>query len=460
MSLMSILGGVSRSLSIAGDELENARRNVQGAVGIATDIERVTNNAIQQNQQAISRNTQSRAIIPLANNNVSTEKQERRKPRLVSKYHHIQSVLDDYGVKAIVTGDVVGTVITRYSLKVQAGFKLEKSVNNSLDDISRELGLPQGEKIMISVNAGDGLASLDLPLQQRGMIEYKQVMKSGTWEKAMKTMELPMMQGEFIDGEVACFDMAKAPMMGVAGRTGSGKSVGVNVNLVSMLSCRTTDEVKLWMIDPKIIELTPYNGIPHLIDPVATDMRDGVDIMRKAVAEMDSRYKLFAENKVKNIQGYRKKTGKPLATILIVLEEMADAFMDETLILMAKLDEYDEDEKPRYEKAGKIIENLVVRICQKARASGILFYGITQNPSADILPSLIRSNLPSRMSYAVQTATNSNTAMNYNGAGAEKLTGKGDGLILMAEQKAPLRFHGAMLSDDEFNSFINSLSNQ
>lgn len=366
---------------------------------------------------------------------------------IVETSHRLESALANYGVKATVEDVLVGPVVTRYEIKPAAGVKAAKVVGLA-SDLSRELMF---KAIRITeVVPGKPYMGIETPNKQRETVWLRDVLNSDAFKHSKAT--LPMALGKDISGEPIVVDMAKMPHLLVAGQTGGGKSVGVNTMILSLLFKLSPEQVRFIMIDPKVVELSIYNDIPHLLIPVVTDMKKAANALRWAVEEMERRYLLVSHLSVRNIEGYNDKidqaaamnypipdpTWRPsdsmdqlppalekLSYIVLIVDEFADLMMS----------------------AGKEVEEYIMRIAQKARAVGIHLILATQRPSTDVITGVIKANIPSRIAFTVTSQIDSRTIL--DAGGAEALLGRGDMLYSSAGSPDIIRIHGAFMSDED-----------
>lgn len=366
--------------------------------------------------------------------------------------------LQDFGVKADVVEVNPGPVITRFEIQPAPGVKVSR-ITNLAKDLARSLSVMSVR--VVEVIAGKSTIGIEIPNQVRDTVYFAEVINCDAYDRSSSPLTLSL--GHDISGEPVVVDLAKMPHVLVAGTTGSGKSVGVNAMILSMLLKSTPDEVRMIMVDPKMLELSIYEGIPHLLTPVITDMKDAANGLRWSVDEMERRYKLMSKLGVRNIAGYNKKVrdaieaGKPiedplwqpemamfsedgvartvphlesLPYIVIVVDEFADMMMI----------------------VGKKVEELIARIAQKARAAGIHLILATQRPSVDVITGLIKANIPTRMAFQVSSKIDSRTILDQGGA--DQLLGMGDMLYLPAGLPTPIRVHGAFVSDEEVHAVV------
>ncbi|WGE89940.1 DNA translocase FtsK [Actinobacillus arthritidis] len=366
---------------------------------------------------------------------------------IVDTSHRLESALANYGVKATVEDVLVGPVVTRYEIKPVAGVKATKVVGLA-SDLARELMF---KAIRITeVVPGKPYMGIETPNKHRETVWLRDVLNSDAFRNSKAT--LPMALGKDISGEPIVVDMAKMPHLLVAGQTGGGKSVGVNTMILSLLFKLSPEQVRFIMIDPKVVELSIYNDIPHLLTPVVTDMKKATNALRWAVEEMERRYLLVSHLSVRNIEGYNDKidqanamnfpipdpTWRPgdsmdqlppalekLSYIVLIVDEFADLMMS----------------------AGKEVEEYIMRIAQKARAVGIHLILATQRPSTDVITGVIKANIPSRIAFTVASQIDSRTIL--DAGGAEALLGRGDMLYSGAGSPDIIRVHGAFMSDED-----------
>jgi DNA segregation ATPase FtsK/SpoIIIE, S-DNA-T family len=362
--------------------------------------------------------------------------------------------LKDFGVVAEVVAVMPGPVVTRFELQPAPGVKASKFTSLARD-IARSLAVISVR--VVEVIEGKSVIGIEIPNQAREMVRLSEVIASEVYEKSRSPLTLAL--GHDISGQPIIADLAKMPHLLVAGTTGSGKSVGVNAMLVSILFKATPEDVRLLLVDPKMLELSVYEGIPHLLAPVITDMKDAATGLRWCVGEMERRYKLMAALGVRNLAGYNKKildaekAGSPLPDplwrpdeggigeteapslgrlpfIVVVIDEFADMMMI----------------------VGKKVEQLIARIAQKARAAGIHMILATQRPSVDVITGLIKANIPTRMAFQVSSKIDSRTILDQGGA--EQLLGHGDMLYLPPGTSLSMRVHGAFLDDHEVHAVV------
>ena len=361
--------------------------------------------------------------------------------------------LREYGVKAEVVDTWPGPVITRFEIKPAAGVKVSK-ISNLAKDLARSLMVKSVR--VVEVIPGRPTVGIEIPNPHRAMIRLREVIDSDRYQQ--ESSPLTMALGQDIGGGPVVANLGKMPHLLVAGTTGSGKSVGVNAMLISMLLKATPDELKLIMVDPKMLELSVYDGIPHLLAPVVTDMKEAANSLRWCVAEMERRYKLMAAMGVRNIAGFNGRLDEAEsagAQVADPLWEPQPWEMHQTPPILEKLpyivvviDEFAD----MFMIVGKKVEELIARLAQKARAAGIHLILATQRPSVDVVTGLIKANIPSRMAFQVSSRIDSRTILDQGGA--ESLLGHGDMLYLPAGSGPPNRIHGAFVDDDEVHRVV------
>ena len=342
----------------------------------------------------------------------------------------LQKTLYSFGVQAKVENVTVGPAITRYELKPAEGVRVSK-IANLADDIALNLA---AETIRIEAPIpGKQAVGIEVPNQEKEMVHLRDVLESDEFAESKSKMSVAL--GKDVAGKVAIADMAKMPHTLIAGSTGSGKSVCINTIITSIIYKAKPSEVKLVMVDPKVVELSVYNGIPHLLIPVVTDPKKAAGALAWAVQEMDNRYNLFAQKGVRDLKGYNALIEKEegvgkLPQILIIIDELADLMM----------------------VAAKEVEDSICRLAQKARAAGMHLIIATQRPSVDVITGIIKANIPSRIAFAVSSQVDSRTILDQ--VGAEKLLGKGDMLYYPTGAAKPTRIQGAFVSDEEVEKIV------
>ena len=341
----------------------------------------------------------------------------------------LQKTLYSFGVQAKVENVSVGPAITRYELKPAEGVRVSK-IANLADDIALNLA---AETIRIEAPIpGKQAVGIEVPNTEKETVHFRDVVESDAFQDSKSKLSVAL--GKDVAGQAVIANIAKMPHVLIAGSTGSGKSVCINTIITSIIYNSKPSEVKLVMVDPKVVELSVYNGIPHLLIPVVTDPKKAAGALAWAVQEMDNRYNLFAQKGVRDLKGYNKAEEKEgqgtLPQIVIIIDELADLMM----------------------VAAKEVEDSICRLAQKARAAGMHLVIATQRPSVDVITGLIKANIPSRVSFAVSSGTDSRTILDQ--VGAEKLLGKGDMLFFPAGASKPTRVQGAFVSDEEVEQIV------
>ncbi len=372
--------------------------------------------------------------------------------KLESMSRLLEQKLKDFGVKVEVVAVNPGPVITRFEIQPAPGVKASK-ISNLAKDLARSLAMPSVR--VVEVIAGKSVMGLEIPNENRAIVFLGDVLASNEYQSNKSPLTLAL--GHDIAGDSVTADLAKMPHLLVAGTTGSGKSVGVNSMLISMLYKSSPEDVRLIMVDPKMLELSVYDGIPHLLTPVITDMKEAANGLRWCVGEMEKRYKLMASLGVRNLAGYNKKVldaqanGQPLKDPFWVREEsLEEGPSDLTKLpyIVVVIDEFAD----MIMVVGKKVEELIARIAQKARAAGIHLILATQRPSVDIITGLIKANVPTRIAFQVSSRIDSRTILDQGGA--EQLLGHGDMLYLPPGTSLPIRVHGAFIEDDEVHAVV------
>lgn len=371
----------------------------------------------------------------------------------------VELKLADFGVEVEVVAVNPGPVITRFELDLAPGIKAAKITTLSRD-LARSLSVPSVR--VVEVIPGKSVVGLEIPNEDREIVFLSEILTSKEFDKASSALTVGL--GKDISGHPVVADIAKMPHLLVAGTTGSGKSVGINTMIISLLYKSTPKELRLIMVDPKMLELNVYDDIPHLLTPVVTDMNDAANALRWSVAEMEKRYKLMAALGVRNIAGYNKKVkdaieaGEPIKDPLFNRKDAEDGAEPEELqhlpYIVIIIDEFAD----LIMVVGKKIEELIARLAQKARACGIHLILATQRPSVDVITGLIKSNIPSRIAFQVSSRVDSRTILDQ--MGAEQLLGHGDMLYMNAGQSIPDRVHGAFVDDHEVHAVVAHIKEQ
>ena len=361
-----------------------------------------------------------------------SKKMSKTSSKLVTeKAQLLQRTLHSFGVSAKVVDYSVGPAITRFELKPSEGVRVSK-IANLADDIALNLA---AESIRIEAPIpGKQAVGIEIPNKEKESVPLRDVIESDEFKSNKSKLTVGL--GKDVAGQVCLTDISKMPHLLIAGSTGSGKSVCINTLITSILYNAKPSEVKLIMVDPKVVELSVYNGIPHLLIPVVTDPRKAAGALAWAVQEMDNRYNLFAEKGVRDLKGYNAALEKEhsdtvkMPQMVIIVDELADLMM----------------------VASKEVEDAICRLAQKARAAGMHLVIATQRPSVDVITGLIKANIPSRIAFAVSSQIDSRTILDQ--VGAEKLLGKGDMLFYPASASKPTRIQGAFVSDDEVEKIV------
>ncbi len=366
----------------------------------------------------------------------------------------VEEHLRDFNIEAQVVAVHPGPVITRFELQLAPGVKVSK-ITGLAKDLARSLSVISVR--VVEVIPGKSVIGLELPNENREVVRLSEVLASEQYEKAKSPLTIGL--GKDISGLPVSVDLSKMPHLLVAGTTGSGKSVCVNAMLMSLLYKATPEQVRMIMIDPKMLELSVYEGIPHLLTPVVTDMKEAANALRWCVSEMERRYRLMAALGVRNLAGFNIKVSeaikknKPIPDPLWVAEDVEESAPDlKTLpFIVVVVDEFAD----MMMVVGKKVEQLIARIAQKARAAGIHMILATQRPSVDVITGLIKANVPTRIAFQVSSKVDSRTIIDQQGA--EQLLGNGDMLYLPPGKGVPVRIHGAFVADHEVHNVVKDL---
>lgn len=361
--------------------------------------------------------------------------------------------LKDFGVVAEVVAVEPGPVITRFEIQPAAGVKVSK-ISNLAKDLARSLAMVSVR--VVEIIPGKSVIGIEVPNENRAIVQLAEVLSSNVFDKAKSPLTVAL--GHDIGGQPVVADIGKMPHLLVAGTTGSGKSVGVNAMLCSLLYKATPDELRLMLVDPKMLELAVYEGIPHLLTPVITDMKDAANGLRWCVAEMERRYKLMAAMGVRNLAGFNRKVkeanakGEPIPDPLWDVEQNFDNQVIPNLEPLPSIVVVIDEFADMMMVVGKKVEELIARIAQKARAAGIHLLLATQRPSVDVITGLIKANVPTRIAFQVSSKIDSRTILDQGGA--EQLLGHGDMLYQPPGTGLPVRVHGAYVDDDEVHRLV------
>lgn len=400
---------------------DNIQNSVQDAVqdDIGKDIiKQDTAQNTVQNERGISGQVYIKPTLDLLKDYPKTSQSD--SDEKLKKAYALENTLSSFGIESKVENISVGPTITRYELTIKLGTKVSK-----ITGLSEDLALALAAK-SIRIEApvpGKSFVGVEVPNEVTRTVGFKDVIADAI--KKRKKDGIIFAMGKDISGETVVSDITRMPHALIAGSTGSGKSVCINTLICSILYNYSPDEVKLMLIDPKVVELSVYNKVPHLTVPVVTDMKKAPQALNWAVNEMEKRYKAFAESKSKDIKSYNEKNEEKMPHIVIIIDELADMMM----------------------VAAKEVEEAICRLAQKARACGIHLIVATQRPSVDVITGLIKANIPTRIAFAVSSQTDSRTILDCSGA--EKLLGKGDMLYSPIGMNKPMRIQGAFVSEDE-----------
>jgi DNA segregation ATPase FtsK/SpoIIIE, S-DNA-T family len=374
----------------------------------------------------------------------------------------VEMKLKDFGIEAEVVAVQPGPVVTRFELRPAPGVKASQ-ITSLQKDLARALSVLSVR--VVEVIPGKSVMGLEIANEKREVVTLGEILRSKAYDDMNSPIALAL--GKDIGGQPMVADLARMPHLLIAGTTGSGKSVGINAMVLSLLYKSTAEQVRLIMIDPKMLELSVYEGIPHLLAPVVTDMKQAANALRWSVAEMERRYQLMAALGVRNIAGFNKRvkeatdSGKPIRDPVMTLKASNDPTFDQSTIpnltplpyIVVVIDELAD----LMMIVGKKVEELIARLAQKARASGIHLILATQRPSVDVITGLIKANIPCRIAFQVSAKVDSRTILDQ--MGAETLLGHGDMLYLPSGTSMPTRCHGAFVSDAEVHRVVEVLKN-
>ena len=406
----------------------------------------------------------SESIIPDLSilNEAPAQQQGASKESLEALSGLLELKLKDFGITATVEEVLPGPIVTRFEINPAPGVKVSQ-ISNLSKDLARSLSVSSVR--IVEVIEGKSFIGIEIPNEQRDLVVLGEILRSKTFEDFSSPLTIAL--GKDIAGNPIVADLQKMPHLLIAGTTGSGKSVGINAMIISLLYKSTPRDVRMILIDPKMLELSVYGGIPHLLCPVVTDMKEAANALRWCVVEMERRYKLMSKLKVRNLKGLNQKIEdaiasgepikdplfdpkkevqttdnieppdlEPLPNIVVVVDELADMMIT----------------------VGKKVEQLISRLAAKARASGIHMIIATQRPSVDVITGLIKANIPSRIAFQVSAKVDSRTILDQ--MGAENLLGNGDMLYIPPGSSSPVRVHGAFVSDDEVNAVSSDLQSK
>lgn len=371
---------------------------------------------------------------------------------LEQRSREVEECFNDFGVALKVVAAHPGPVVTRFEMELAPGTKVNK-ITALVKDLARSLSVISVR--VVEIIPGKSVIGLELPNSNREMVTLKEVLSTQAFQQSRSALTIAL--GKDIAGEPVVVDLAKMPHLLVAGTTGSGKSVALNVMLLSLLYKSSPQDLRLILIDPKMLELSVYDGVPHLLAPVVTDMKDAATALRWCVVEMERRYRLMASLGVRNIMGYNIKVkeaidkGAPLLDPLMPPGENSPLELQTLPKVVVLADEFAD----MMVVVGKKVETLIARLAQKARAAGIHLIFATQRPSVDVITGLIKANIPTRIAFQVSSKIDSRTILDQQGA--EQLLGNGDMLYLPPGSGVPVRVHGCFASDEEVHRVVNDL---
>lgn len=421
--------------------LNNPSPKYEGNVSVADDIKEITIEP-KKSKTVVKRSSvykfPPKSMLKAGAKNENMESKE----QLKETASRLQSVLKTFGVNVTITDIAQGPTVTRYEMLPEVGTKVSK-ITGLADDI--KLNMAAADVRIEAPIPGKAAVGIEIPNKENATVMFRDLIESKAFKESSSKISFAV--GKDLSGDTIVADIAKMPHMLIAGSTGSGKSVCINTLIMSIIYKATPDEVKLIMVDPKVVELSVYNGIPHLMIPVVTDPKKAAAALNWGVSEMTDRYNKFAEFGVRDLKGYNKKIEQldvesederpaKLPQIVIIVDELADLMM----------------------VASKEVEESICRLAQLARAAGIHLIIATQRPSVDVITGLIKANMPSRVAFAVSSGTDSRTILDMNGA--EKLLGKGDMLFYPQGYPKPTRLQGAFISDDEIAEIVDYLKEQ
>jgi S-DNA-T family DNA segregation ATPase FtsK/SpoIIIE len=449
---------LKRSVQIAA-HVEKEKLRTPPKIKAPKLLENVGKKAEREKQKPLFESAELTPMPPLALLDAPTQTGPRgySTSELESLSRLLEIKLADFGITAEVVSVYPGPVVTRFEIQPAAGVKVSR-ISNLAKDLARSLAVNSVR--VVEVIHGKSVVGIEIPNADRQTVNFRDVLSSAEFDDAKSPLTIAL--GHDIAGTPIVADLGKMPHVLVAGTTGSGKSVGVNCMLVSLLYKSTPDDVRLILVDPKMLELSVYDGIPHLLTPVITDMKDAANGLRWCVAEMERRYKLMSLLGVRNLAGYNRKVrdaekaGTPIDDPLwtpdpvleLTGEEQVAPALETLPSIVVVIDEFAD----MMMIVGKKVEELIARIAQKARAAGIHLVLATQRPSVDVITGLIKANIPSRVAFSVSSKIDSRTILDQGGA--EQLLGYGDMLYLPSGSSTPTRVHGAFCSDDEVHRVV------
>lgn len=441
-----LLDSVEPVVSKKSSSIKPARREIE--VDIDVDLDEAPPTRMPRYSQS--------TILPklsLLDNPTNEKRVGISKEVLAQRSREVEACLNDFGVAVKVTAVHPGPVVTRFELELAAGTKVNK-ITALAKDLARSLSVISVR--VVEVIPGKSVIGLELPNPNREVVTLKEVLASRAYQQSRSALTIAL--GKDIAGEPVIVDLAKMPHLLVAGTTGSGKSVALNVMLLSLLYKSSPQDLRLILIDPKMLELSIYDRIPHLLAPVVTDMKDAATALRWCVFEMERRYRLMATLGVRNIMGYNIKVREAIERGAPLLDPLLPPGADETpreLQILPKIVVLADEFADMMVVVGKKVETLIARLAQKARAAGIHLIFATQRPSVDVITGLIKANIPTRIAFQVSSKIDSRTILDQQGA--EQLLGNGDMLYLPPGSGVPVRVHGCFASDEEVHRVVNDL---
>ena len=416
--------------STADSEINSSKKNSKK---LSHEDKEVVSKEIEHSINGVGEIAKKDYLFPsmdLLNINSKLKLKNEDKKDLIENANKLEETLSNFGVEAKVVQVTKGPSVTRFELQPSPGVKVSKIVNLQ-DDIA--LGLAANGVRMEAPIPGKAAIGIEVPNKKQSPVFLREVLDSKEFTNTNKNLAFAL--GKDITGKCIVGDLSKMPHMLIAGATGSGKSVCINSLIISLLYKYSPEQVKLLMVDPKVVELSVYNGIPHLLIPVVTDPKKAAGALNWAVNEMNKRYNLFSQMKVKNIESYNKLFDKgeiqeKLPYIVVIVDELADLMM----------------------ACPNDVEDYICRLAQMARAAGMHLIIATQRPSVDVITGVIKANIPSRVSFAVSSGTDSRTILDQ--VGAEKLLGRGDMLYYPIGENKPVRVQGAFISEEEVENVV------
>ena len=416
--------------SMVNSEINNSKKNSKK---LSHEVKEIVSKEIEYSINEVDEIIKKEYVFPsmdLLNINSKLKLKNEDKKDLIENANKLEETLSNFGVEAKVVQVTKGPSVTRFELQPSPGVKVSKIVNLQ-DDIA--LGLAANGVRMEAPIPGKAAIGIEVPNKKQSSVFLREVLDSKEFTNTNKNLAFAL--GKDITGKCIVGDLSKMPHMLIAGATGSGKSVCINSLIISLLYKYSPEQVKLLMVDPKVVELSVYNGIPHLLIPVVTDPKKAAGALNWAVNEMNKRYNLFSQMKVKNIESYNKLFDKDeikekLPYIVVIVDELADLMM----------------------ACPNDVEDYICRLAQMARAAGMHLIIATQRPSVDVITGVIKANIPSRVSFAVSSGTDSRTILDQ--VGAEKLLGRGDMLYYPIGENKPVRVQGAFISEEEVENVV------